>query len=149
MLIYYPLLYIQGSKPFSLPKEDLEALRFHLEPGGGTLFADAHLGSPAFDTSFRRCVAELLPGKALVPIPKDDPLYSNKSRGLDLSKVQFTKAAGGRRRTFHLLEGVKINDNWGIIYSKYDISGALEGKNDVNTKGYTHQRAPGKSRRIL
>ena len=48
-LIYYPLIYIHGRGSVSFPKEDLEALRQHLEPGGGTLFADAACGSPAFD----------------------------------------------------------------------------------------------------
>ena len=48
-LIYYPLIYIHGRGSISFPKEDLEALRRHLEPGGGTLFADAACGSAAFD----------------------------------------------------------------------------------------------------
>ena len=104
-LIYYPLIYIHGRGAFSFPKEDLEALRRHLEPGGGTLFADAACGSPAFDASFRRFVAELLPNNKLEPIPRDDELYTNKV-GFDLSNVQFTKAAGGAR-DFPQLEGVK------------------------------------------
>ncbi|MGP0067778.1 MAG: DUF4159 domain-containing protein, partial [Isosphaeraceae bacterium] len=53
-LIYYPLIYIHGRGAISFPKEDLEALRRHIEPGGGTLFADAACGSAAFDASFRR-----------------------------------------------------------------------------------------------
>ena len=62
-LIYYPLIYIHGRASFSFTKEDLDALRRHIEPGGGTLFADAACGSPAFDAAFRRFVAELLPGQ--------------------------------------------------------------------------------------
>ncbi len=50
-LIYYPLIYIHGRGSVSFPKEDLEALRRHIEPGGGTLFADAACGSAAFDAS--------------------------------------------------------------------------------------------------
>jgi RNA polymerase sigma factor (sigma-70 family) len=137
-LVYYPLIYIQGRGRFSLPKEDLAALRRHLEQGG-SLFADANLCSPDFDASFRRLVLELQPTWSLVPIPKDDQLYSTRS-GFDLSKVWFTKAGGGGR-DFPLLEGVKINDYWAIIYSKYDISGALLGEDDIKTKGYTPESA--------
>ena len=137
-LVYYPLIYIQGRGRFSLSKEDLAALRRHLEQGG-TLFADANLCSPDFDASFRRLVLELQPTWSLVPIPKDDQLYSTRS-GFDLSNVWFTKAGGGGR-DFPLLEGVKINDYWAIIYSKYDISGALLGKDDMKTEGYTPESA--------
>src|SRR5439155_14066759 len=77
-LIYYPLIYIHGRGALSFPREDLEALRRHLEPGGGTLFADAACGSSAFDATFRRFVAELVPNNPLVPIPRDDELYTEK-----------------------------------------------------------------------
>jgi hypothetical protein len=138
-LIYYPLVYLHGRAAFSFPREDLDALRRHLEPGGGTLFGDAACGSPAFDAAFRRFVAELLPNNPLVPIPKDDELYSTKV-GFDLSDSQYTKAAGGGK-DFPLLEGVKINGHWAIIYSKYDIGCALERHSGLDCKGYTYESA--------
>src|SRR5581483_2103897 len=104
--------------------EDREALLKHLDPGGGTLFADAACGSPAFDATFRKFVAELVPHSRLERIPRDDELYT-KAVGFDLSKSQYTKAAGGAR-DFPNLEGVKINGHWAIIYSRFDIGCALE-----------------------
>ena len=71
-LVYYPLIYIHGRASLSFAKRDLDALRQHLEPGGGTIFADAACGSPAFDAAFRRFVAELFPNNPMVPIPHDD-----------------------------------------------------------------------------
>src|SRR5262249_21297808 len=50
-LIYYPLIYIHGRAAWSFVRDDLDSLRQHLEPGGGTLFADAACGSPTFNTS--------------------------------------------------------------------------------------------------
>jgi len=138
-LIYYPLIYIHGRAALSFNKEDLDALRRHLDPGGGTLFADAACGSPPFDAAFRRFVAELLPNNPLVPIPRDDELFSEKV-GVDLSKVQYTKAAGGGR-DYPQLEGVKINEHWAIIYSKYDIGCALERHTGIECKGYTYESA--------
>jgi len=87
-LIYYPLIYLHGRAAFSFTNEDLDALRRHLEPGGGTLFGDAACASPAFDAAFRRFVTELLPNNPLVPIPRDDELYSTKV-GFDLGKSRY------------------------------------------------------------
>jgi len=138
-LIYYPLIYIHGRAVVSFDDADLEALRKHLDPGAGTLFADAACGSPMFDGSFRKFVALLLPNNPLVPIPRDDELYSTKV-GYDLSQSQFTEAAGGVR-DFPQLEGVKINNHWAIIYSKLDIGCALERHTGMECKGYTHESA--------
>jgi hypothetical protein len=140
-LVNYPLLYIHGRAAFALNAEDLAVLRRHLEPGGGTIFADAACGSPAFDASFRRFVKDLFPNEPLVPIPKDDELYSKKT-GYDLSDVQYTKAAGGGR-AFPRLEGVKLNGHWAIIYSPLDLGCALERAQGqaIDCKGYTHESA--------
>ncbi|MGO9470951.1 MAG: DUF4159 domain-containing protein [Isosphaeraceae bacterium] len=138
-LIYYPLIYIHGRAVLAFGRDDLDALRRHLDPGGGTLFADAACGSKAFDIAFRRFVAQLLPNKTLVPIPNDDELFTDKV-AFDLSDSQYTPAAGGGRN-FPQLEGVKINNHWAIIYSKFDIGCALERHTGIDCKGYSHQSA--------
>jgi hypothetical protein len=138
-LVYYPLIYIHGRAALSFAPEDLTYLRGHLEPGGGVLFADAACGSPAFDTAFRKFVAELLPANPLVPIPPDDELYTKRTC-YDLNDVQYSKAAGGGKG-FPQLEGVKLNGHWAIIYSKYDIGCSLERQQGLDCKGYTHESA--------
>ena len=79
------------------------------------------------------------PTSPLVAIPDDDPIMSAKV-GFDLKDVQYTRAAGGRRG-FPQLEGVKLNDHWAIIYSKFDIGCALERHTGIDCKGYTHASA--------
>ncbi len=138
-LIYFPLIYIHGRAALHLENDDLESLRRHLDPGSGTLFADAACGSAAFDLSFRRFAALLLPNQPLVPIPPGDELYSRKV-GFDLSDVEYSQAAGGGHGS-PKLEGIKINDHWSIIYSKYDIGCALERHTGVDCLGYTHASA--------
>jgi hypothetical protein len=138
-LIYYPLIYIHGRGALSFPKEDLDALRRHLDPSGGTLFADAACGSSAFDAAFRRFVAQLLPNHRLEPIPRTDELY-NLEGGFDLKDCQYTKAAGGRK-DYPQLEGVKINGHWAIIYSKLDLGCALERHSGIDCKGYSYESA--------
>ena len=137
-IVNYPLIYLHGRAAFNLA-DDLDALRRHLEPGGGTIFADAACGSPPFDTAFRKFAAALLPHNPLVPIPQDDEIYTNKV-GFDLSQAQYSKAAGGGRN-FPQLEGVKLNGHWAIIYSKLDLGCALERHAGLDCKGYTYESA--------
>jgi hypothetical protein len=138
-LVNFPLIYIHGRASLSFGKDDLDALRRHLEPGGGTLFADAACGSPAFDAAFRRFAGELLPDNPLVPIPRDDDIYSGRT-GYDLSDVRYSKAAGGGK-DLPQLEGVKVNGHWAVIYSKLDIGCALERHQGLDCKGYTPESA--------
>jgi hypothetical protein len=140
-LANYPLIYIHGRAALAFNADDLTALRRHLEPGGGTIFADAACGSPAFDAAFRKFVKELLPDNPLVSIPKDDEIYTKKI-GYDLSDVQYTKAANGGN-DYPQLEGVKLNGHWAIIYSKYDLGCALERPQGqaLDCKGYVHESA--------
>jgi hypothetical protein len=138
-LTHYPLIFIQGREAFAFSTADLAALRRYLEPGWGTLFADAACGSAAFDASFRRFVTELFPNHPLVPIPRDDDLYSTRV-GFDLKDCHYTKATGGRR-DYPQFEGVKLVDRWAIIYSKYGVACAWERDHDGGCKGYLHADA--------
>ena len=138
-MVYYPILYLHGRAGFVFTEVDLDALRDHVGPGSGTLFADAECGSAAFDAAFRRFVAELLPNHLLVPIPTTDALYTTAVGG-DLSQVQYTKAAGGYR-DFPQLEGVKIDGHWAVIYSKYGIGCTLDHDHDGGCKGYVRKDA--------
>jgi hypothetical protein len=138
-LIYCPLVYLTGRGPFDLSAEDLRALRNHLAPGGGTLFADAACGNAEFDSCFRRLVGELLPDRKLEPIPRDDELFTDIT-SFDLSQCRYTKAAGGKR-DYPDLEGVKIDGYWAIIYSKYGVGCVLERPHDEGCKGYARNDA--------
>ena len=138
-LLHYPLIYIHGRAALSFDEEDRAALRKHLDPGGGVLFADAACGSPAFDAAFRKFAAELMPGNPMIPIPRDDDIYTNKTH-FDLKDVQYTKPAGGGK-DFPQLEGIKVNGRWAVIYSKYDIGCALEKHQGLDCKGYTYESA--------
>jgi Domain of unknown function (DUF4159)/Prenyltransferase and squalene oxidase repeat len=138
-LVHYPLIYLHGRAAVEFSEEDKVALRRHLNPGGGTLFADAACGSPPFDASFRRFIAELMPNNPLVPIPKHDDFYTRKL-GYDLADARRTPAAGGLA-DYPDLEGVQIDGRWAIIYSKLDLGCALQKQAGIECKGYTHESA--------
>ena len=138
-LVNFPLVYLHGRAAVSFAPEEIAALRRHLAPGDGTLFADAACGGEVFDASFRKLAAELLPDHPLVPIPTDDPLYGPKV-GYDLADVQYGRALGGKRG-FPTLEGAKVDGHWAIIYSKYDLGCAMESQQGPDCKGYSHESA--------
>ena len=84
-------------------------------------------------------MTELLPDNPLVAIPRDDELFTDRS-GFDLSDVQYTKAAGGGKG-IPRLEGVKLNGHWAVIYSPYDLGCAMERRQALDCKGYSHESA--------
>jgi hypothetical protein len=135
----YPLVALHGRAGFTFSPENRLWLGRYLEPGGGTLFADAACGSPAFDAAFRRLVAGMLPGHNLVPIPIDDVILSERM-GYSLREVQYNKAAGGEK-SIPQLEGVELDGRWAVIYSKYDLGCALARRPGADCKGYSHESA--------
>ncbi len=138
-LVNFPLLYIHGRGAVSFTDAQKAALRRHLSPGGGTLFADAACGSEAFDASFRRFVAELYPDRPFEPIPAADDFFTRQA-GFKLDESERNKAAGGGKGLPEL-EGIRIDGHWAIIYSKLDLGCALERHAGIDCKGYTHDSA--------
>lgn len=138
-LVNYPLVYLHGRAALSFTEPQLASLRRHLDPGGGTLFADAACGSAIFDASFRAFAKTLLPDHPLVPIPPGDPIYTRKV-GYDLSDCRYTAKAGGGRGSPRL-EGIKLNGHWAVIYSPLDIGCALERHSGPECRGYDNASA--------
>jgi hypothetical protein len=46
-----------------------------------------------------------------------------------------------KRRTTPKLEGVRIGDRWAVIFSRYDLSCALEKQNSMECAGYGREDA--------
>jgi hypothetical protein len=146
-IVHYKLLYMHGRNAFSFRKEDLEKLRFNLKHGG-LLFADACCGAKDFDQAFRKLVQEqLFPGDKLEPIPLSHELFSKELNGTAITKVQCRReGTDGRpepeyRTVDPLLEGIKVNGRWAVIYSKYDLGCALEKHQATNCLGHDHTSA--------
>jgi hypothetical protein len=139
----FPVLYMHGRGNFDIPDKDVSKLRFHLE-NGGLLLADSCCGKEAFDQSFRRFVKQLFPKQALQPIPKDDELFGKELNTVQLNEqtIRCRCLAGGEfQPTTPLLEGIKIDDRWVLIYSKYDLGCALERHQSSDCLGYDHASA--------
>ncbi len=148
-LIDYKFLYMHGRGDIGdLDPRDLDNLRFNLE-NGGLLLADACCGSEAFDKSFRKFAATLFPpakypNLKLQRVPLSDELFSADLNGeaLTKKKIQARTEKGGKMHPVDpWLEGIKINNRWVILYSKYDIGCALEKHRSADCVGYDSDSA--------
>lgn len=145
-LFDYSLLVMHGRERFSMSADERQRLRKYLMRGR-LLLADACCGSPQFDRSFRAFAEKLFPGKRLERIPVDDELFSELvGHNLDRVRRRVTVPPGagadgnivaGEPR----LEGIRINGRWTVIYSKYDLSCALQRQSSVACTGYVSEDA--------
>jgi hypothetical protein len=144
----HPLLYMHGRHAFQLSSQERKRLREYLGRGN-VLFADACCGSSQFDKSFRTLMMQMFDGDAeLVRIPIDHDFYTD-GLGHDIREVERRIPAVGRNARFEarvergepFLEGITIDDRLVVIYSKYDISCALERQSTAACRGYVEQDA--------
>ncbi len=147
-LFQYPLLYMHGRTRFSLTPEERTQVKRHLARGG-LLFADACCGSPAFDRSFRELARQLFPDQELKPIPVTHEMFSEEV-GHDVRSVRRrtientnpnAPLATATRVVEPYLEGVEVDGRYVLIYSKYDISCALERQAALSCEGYIPEDA--------
>ncbi|HEX3998798.1 MAG TPA: DUF4159 domain-containing protein [Pirellulales bacterium] len=156
-LFKYHLVFMHGRRSFRFTAAEREQLRKFIDRGG-TLMADSICANPEFTAAFRREMQAIFAddpdvkpkGQGLTPIAGNDPLFSRQFGGYDLSKVTLREPLGigteGResaneRKIEPELEGLKIGDRWGVIFSKFDLSCALEKHDSLECKGYTREDA--------
>jgi hypothetical protein len=151
-LFGFKFMYLHGRKPINLTEDGVEQIKSNLQTGG-ILFADAACNGMSawkeFDKSFRATVKKLFPESELVPIPPDDPLFSAKNNGgtpLTQVRCRREKPDGtgpeAELRTYApILEGVKVDGRWVIVYSKYDVGCALEGHKSSDCLGHDKDSA--------
>jgi hypothetical protein len=146
-LVDFKFLYMHGRSAFSFTSEELKNLRRDLETGG-TMLADACCGKKAFDAAFRDLVAKLFPDKKLEPIPLTDDLFSKELNGTAITTVRCrteqpgpSGQAAAYRDVPPFLEGIKLNNRWAVIYSKYDLGCALEKHQSTDCLGHDHPSA--------
>lgn len=148
-LFDYHLVFMHGRTAFRLTDIERQRLKQYIERGG-MLMADSICASRAFTESFRREMASIFPNNKLERIPADDPLWSTTYGGFDLRTVSRRdpeSAAAGQplEATVHKvppdLEGIKLGDRWGVIFSQYDLSCALEKRDSLECRGYTREDA--------
>ena len=144
----YPVLYMHGRNRFSIPVEERQQLKLYLERGG-VLVADSCCGAKPFDKAFREFMAQLYPKQKLERIPVSHEIFSEKI-GRDIKLLKRRTSEGGEntagasmsiRSAEPILEGIELDGRYAVIYSRYDISCALERQNSGNCEGYLPEDA--------
>lgn len=148
-LFDYPVVFMHGRNAFRLTENERKALREFVQRGG-LLFADAICGNEAFAESFRREMGIIFPKNPLENISPRDPIWTNKYGGSDLSTVMRRDPQPARpgeplksalRRVPPELKGVRFGDRYGVIFSEFDLSCALEKHDSLECRGYTREDA--------
>lgn len=117
-LFEHPFTVLMGSDAFDIDEAGVEQLARYLAYGG-FLFVDDTSGrdSSAFDDSVRRLARRLFPTRQLTPIPRDHSLY----RSFFLIDRPVGRVARQSR-----LESITVGNLAPLVYSRNDVSGALE-----------------------
>jgi hypothetical protein len=153
----YKFMYLHGRKPLTLTPDESDNIKANLQTGG-LLLADAACndfkGWKEFDKSFRAAMKTMW-GRDLEVIPlrtpdgKDEPLYKiAEQAGIDLKNVKCRRenaegtGAEKELRTYPvMLEGIKVDGRWVVVYSKYDIGCAIEGHKSADCLGHDKESA--------
>jgi len=146
-LFDYSMLVMHGRHAFTTTAEERERLGEYLGRGR-LLMADACCGSKQFDRAFRDFMQDLYPGKKLERIPVDHELFTDEDFH-NLRQVQRRVTVEGQNATLEggvdsgppFLEGIQIDGRYVVIYSKFDISCALERQASIACAGYVTEDA--------
>ncbi len=145
----YPVVFMHGRNRFTLTEAERKQLKTYLERGG-LLMANAICASEAFGASFRREMEMVFPDNSLERIPSSHPLFTTERGGFDLSTVTRRdpqqRGRGERmedilRKVPPDLDGIRFGDRYGVIFSRFDLSCALEKQNSLECRGYIREDA--------
>lgn len=148
-IFQYHLLFMHGRNDFSLSPSERTQLKTFVERGGMVMI-DAVCGSEAFTRAVRRELAAVFPQNPLERIPETHPLLQPTFNGFDIRRVRRRDpapagAAGGLKAQIvdvePALEGVPIDDRYGVIFSPFDLSCALEKHESLECRGYVREDA--------
>ena len=125
-LFDHPFAVILGAESFEMPSDEgLEQLSRYLSYGGFLLFDDTSgADSSGFDASVRNLCAALFPTRPLSPLPSGPEGHSV------FRSFFLLRAPLGRVDRHSFLEGVTVGNVAPVMYSRNDLSGALERGSD-------------------
>lgn len=138
----FPILVMHGRRSFSFTDKEREQLKKYIERGG-FLMADAVCASEEFARSFRTEMKEIFPDRELARIDPDHELFSKKFGGYEIQTVrrrepqpEAERLQALERKVRPQMEGILVGKRYGVIFSPFDISCALENHAAPDCRGY-------------
>jgi len=110
-----PFVFMTGMKGISVSDSEVKVLRDYCLVEGGMLFIDN--GGGHFDSSVKNLLRRVFPGKPLVDIPNDDPIYQRPYVFPD-GAPPFWHHAGYRAL------GIRDEGRWVVFYHPGDVNDA-------------------------
>ncbi|QJX00971.1 DUF4159 domain-containing protein [Frigoriglobus tundricola] len=150
-LAKYKFMYLHGRRPVVFDGDSADNVKANLQTGG-LLLADAACNEiklwKEFDKSFRDAMEKMW-GQKLVTIPPNDRFFEiAREAGIDLRTVKCRRekpdgsGPEAELRSYPvLLEGIKIDGRWVVVYSRYDIGCAIEGHKAADCLGHDKESA--------
>lgn len=143
-----PVLFMHGRNIFHFSPTEQKNLTVYFNRGG-FLFANAICASENFKNSFKDEIRKIFPGSELVPIPSDDPIFSNIYGGFEIKEIEIRKREKieGRKAGISVIKskpelwGIKKDDRWIVVFSPHDVSCALEKTGAPECAGYSRSSA--------
>jgi len=158
----FKFMYVHGRQPLRLDDASLDNIRANLSTGG-LLLVDAACNGyeqwKEFDRSFRDFAKRLYPDAKLEVVrervvtpekgEQEEPLFRvAREAGINLKSLRCRRELPDDKgpevelRSYPvLLEGIKIDGRWVLLYSKYDIGCAIEGHKSAECLGYDKESA--------
>ncbi len=130
-----PLLYMTGHGDFYLSNKEVAKLRAYLK-NGGFLFAESCCGRKGFDKAFRAEIERVFEGKALELIPSNSSIYAYPNKIGKIAVTPSLSAKLGGVLQEPVLEGIKQDGHYAVIYSKYGMAGGWEMSQNPYADGY-------------
>ena len=130
-----PLIYMTGHESFVLSAEEMTALRRYLE-SGGFLFAEACCGRKGFDAAFRKMIKSVLPGHALERMAPTSQVFKYPNEVSAVGVTPTLMQDLGKASTQPVLEGITVDGQCAVIYSRYGMAGGWEMSQSPYARGY-------------
>ena len=130
-----PLIYLTGHEHFELSAKEILQLRQYLE-NGGFLLGEACCGRKGFDRAFRQLMKKTLPGQPLHAVAPTSSLYQYPHPIKTLSVTPTLARDLGRSALPPMTEGITINGNVAVVYSRIGLAGGWEMCQSPYARGY-------------
>lgn len=132
-------LYLSGCQEITLTDREVSALRAFLNLGG-TVLVDNAQGLATFDQAIRRELKKVLPDGELKPVAAGHPVFASYH---PIGQVTYTPAVQRTdpERTAPCLEGIALDGDLRVIYSRFDLGGGWQGDEHPQGRGYARNDA--------
>lgn len=143
-----PVLYMSGHDRFSFSEDERKNLLRYIR-SGGFLFAESCCGGEDFDNSFRAEMKKIFKKQQLAVIPAGDIIYRVPNEVTQMTVTPSLAEKLGSAVQPPVLEGIRMGENYVVVYSRYGLAGSWAGIQDPGKAAYNDVRSLHLAQNIL